>query len=197
MPPVRVRSNARRSQTYHTRMTREQLQSPFETLGIPMRYGIERDQVERAYRARLSGSHPDAGGNGGGIDPATLNTARTTLLDDEQRAIVLLALLGGPGASECRDLPDGFLMDMMMQRQEIEEAIESGGDAEREQWESWGIEQRRSYRDRVGAMFDALGDPAQDDDLRAIRVELNAWRYIERLIEQLDPEYDPSRADFS
>jgi DnaJ-domain-containing protein 1 len=178
-------------------MTREQLQSPFETLGVPMRYAIERDQIERAYRARLSASHPDAGGDQVGIDPATLNKARTTLLDDEQRAFVLLALLGGPDASQCKDLPDGFLMDMMMQRQEIEEAIESGGDAEREQWESWGIEQRRSYRDRVGAMFDALRDPAQDEDLRAIRVELNAWRYIERLIEQLDPEYDPSRADFS
>jgi len=197
LSPHRVIPITRCEQTYHTRMTQEQLQNPYETLGIPMRYTIERDQVERAYRARLTAAHPDAGGAAGEADPATLNKARQALLDDEQRAVILLTLLDGPGASDCKDLPDGFLMDMMMQRQEIEEAIESGGEQEREDWERWGIEQRRSYRDRVEAMFAALGDDPKAEDLRAIRVELNAWRYIERLIEQLDPEYDPSRADFS
>ena len=29
-----------------------------------------------------------------------------------------------------------------------------------------------------------------------IRESLNAWRYIERLIEQLDPDYSPAEADF-
>ena len=33
--------------------------------------------------------------------------------------------------------------------------------------------------------------------LREVRTRLNAWRYIERLIEQLDPDYDPARADFA
>ena len=183
--------------TYHTSMTHEQLQNPFETLGLPISYRIDRNQVERAYRARLASAHPDAGGGDVGVDPATLNDARKVLLNDEQRAVRLLDLMGGPSASACKDLPDGFLMDMMMQRQEIEGAIESGGDAEREEWEQWGVEQRAQYRDRVAGMFDSLGTDADEASRRAIRVELNAWRYIERLIEQLDPEYDPSHADFS
>lgn len=178
-------------------MTQEQLQNPFETLGVACSYRIDREKVERAYRTRLATSHPDAVGESTAIDPATLNQARTLLLDDEQRAVRLLDILGGPASSACKDLPDGFLMDMMMQRQEIEEAIESGGDAEREEWENWGIQQRRDYRERVADMFDQIDPEPRQDDLRAIRMELNAWRYIERLIEQLDPEYDPSRADFS
>ena len=169
--------------------------NPFELLGVAMVYRIDRDAIERAYRTRLATAHPDVGGDS--LDPAQLNDARATLLDDEQRAATLLALLNGPSASECKDLPDGFLMDMMMQRQEIEEAIESGGDEEREQWEKWGVEQRRDYRDRVASMFEDAGDAPDSDSLQAIRVQLNAWRYIERLIEQLDPEYDPARADFS
>ncbi len=169
---------------------------PFALLGLEIAYRIDRDAIERAYRARLRTAHPDAGGDEAMIDPAKLNEARSVMLDDERRAVAMLSLLGGPDASGCKDLPDGFLMDMMMQRQQIEEAIESGGDAEREQWERWGIEQRRAYSERVAGMFEALGDPPGREALRAIRVELNAWRYIERLIEQLDPEYDPASADF-
>jgi DnaJ-domain-containing protein 1 len=181
---------------YHTFMATEQIPNPFEILGLPTGYALDHDMIERAYRSRLTKFHPDAGG-GGESDSATLNKARRVLLDDEQRAIALLDALGGPDARLCKDLPDGFLMGMMMQRQEIEEAIESGGDVEREEWEQWGIEQRRDYRTRVGSMFDGLEDDPSEESLNAIRVELNAWRYIERLIEQLDPEYDPARADLS
>lgn len=183
--------------TYHTRMNDQEMRNPFQTLGLPLAYDIDRDRVERAYRAKLSQAHPDAGGGDQPIDPATLNEARSAILDDERRAVRLLAVLGGPDASACRDLPDGFLMDMMMTRQEIEGAIESGGDAERAQWEAWGIAQRRAYRDRVSEMFMSLGSDPDAEELRDIRVQLNAWRYIERLIEQLDPDYDPAQADFS
>ena len=177
-------------------MSVERDSNPFAMLGLARAYSVDREAVERAYRTRLASAHPDAGSDSIGTDPAALNRARATLLDDEQRAIALLGLLGGPDASSCRDLPDGFLMQMMVQRQEIEEAIESGGDAEREQWEQWGIEQRRAYHERIAEMFDSLSEDPRGDELRAIRVQLNAWRYIERLIEQLDPEYDPAQADF-
>jgi len=42
-----------------------------------------------------------------------------------------------------------------------------------------------------------VGDPPDPALLGEIRTQLNAWRYIERLIEQLDPQYDPNRADFA
>lgn len=166
-------------------------------LGLEPRYEIDRAQIERAYRQRLAGAHPDAGGGEGEFhDPASLNRARSLLLSDEHRANALLGVLGGPDAADCKDLPDGFLMQMMMQRQEIEEAIESGGEPDREHWEQWGIEQRRAYAARVGRLFAALTGSSDAAGLREIRVQLNAWRYIERLIEQLDPEYDAAKADF-
>lgn len=178
-------------------MSKSALKNPFLILGLSPAYRIDRDQIERAYRHRLAGAHPDAGATSGqGHDPAALNEARSVLLSDEQRAIALLGVLGGPGASECKDMPDGFLMDMMTRRQAIEEAIESGGEDEREQWEQWGIEQRHAYRETVGTMFEAFTQNQDHGLLSEIRGQLNAWRYIERLIEQLDPEYDPAQADF-
>jgi hypothetical protein len=80
-----------------------------------------------------------------------------------------------------------------------------GGESERAKWESWAEERRREAIAEVGGMFAAIGPGSTDlrraegrwhEGLRAIRVRLNAWRYIERLIEQLDPGYDPARADF-
>ena len=52
-------------------------------------------------------------------------------------------------------------------------------------------------------MLDGLGEgdgggsmvPVAGDRLSQVRRELNAWRYTERLIEQLDPGYEPGRAD--
>ena len=171
--------------------------NPFDLLGLEMRFQVDRAEIEAAYRRRLATAHPDAGGDGSDeAHAALLNASKETLLDDEQRAVTLLRLLGGPDAKQCPDLPEGFLMEVMELRSEIEDELATLGDEARERREDWAIEQRRLYRDRAGSLFDSLSPTPSESQLREIRVELNAWRYIERLIEQLDPEYDPSRADF-
>lgn len=148
---------------------------------------LDRARVERAYLARLGGAHPDLGGDS--VDASSINEARDVLIDPERRANLLLALLGGPDSSACRDLPDGFLMEMMELRQTIEDEMEADADTAREKWERWGREKRDEHAKNVSAMFARGEDPVR------VRMELNAWRYIERLIEQLDPGYDPTRIE--
>lgn len=124
---------------------------------------------------------------------AELNEARATLLDPERRANVLLALLAGPSKEQDKSLSPGFLAQMMETRESIEAAM---GDAtQREHWVSWAQDQREQYKAIVSPMF-ARALAGDTQVLSAIRRELNAWRYIERLVEQLDPAYEPSRADF-
>jgi HSCB C-terminal oligomerisation domain len=181
-------------------MTSNNISDPFKSLSLSPRFDLTRDEVERSYLTKLAGSHPDAIGDTdaeSNADPASINQARAALLDPEQRAIALLEVLAGPSASECKDLPDGFLMEMMIRRQEIEEEIGSGDEQARQSWEDWAHEQRSSYTHKASELFQGLESPPQYDQLLEIRVLLNAWRYIERLIEQLEPDYDPSRADFS
>ncbi len=171
--------------------------NPFALFDLPPRFDLDATDIERSYLSKLALAHPDMGdGDAQGPDAAELNRARATLLDGEQRAIALLEVLGGPSASACKDLPDGFLMEMMTRRQEIEEEIAKAGDQSRTRWEAWARDERAQYAHQVGERFAALGEAPNSEKLVEIRVLLNAWRYIERLIEQLDPEYDPAQADF-
>jgi DnaJ-domain-containing protein 1 len=162
---------------------------------MPALFDIDRAAVERAFLARVAKLHPDLVGDDDelAVQAAALNRAKKTLLDDERRADALLTLLGGPGKEEDKSLPPGFLMEIMETREAIEAAVASGDAAERARWRQWAQHQRGTYRETVATLF-AQGTHAATRG--AIRTQLNAWRYIERLIEQVDPRYDPSRADF-
>ncbi len=167
---------------------------PFAVLGLERHYAIDRPRLQRAYLSEAAKWHPDRF-----ADPierrqaeqrsAEVNRAREILEDDEQRAEALLALLGGPGKSDDKSLPDGFLMDILEVRQQLEAAMESGDAQGKREVEQWADGQRGQYRRRVGELFDEAGPGRGSEALRAIRHELNAWRYIERLIEQIEPPH--------
>jgi DnaJ-domain-containing protein 1 len=160
-------------------------EDPFARLGFAQLFDIDPAQVQRAYLKRCADLHPDRMRDPllqaeAARESARLNEARAVLLDDEKRANALLALMGGPGPSEDKSLPDGFLMRMMEVRQELEAAAQ----ADHERLAAWAEAERAGHIERVRALFAA---PDAAGGLEAIRVELNAWRYIERMIEQIDP----------
>lgn len=141
--------------------------------------------VQRAFLARSAELHPDRA-EGDEVLAAELNAARQTLADPERRANALLARLGGPSKEADRSLPDGFLMDMMDLREQAEAASSDPG-----QLEHWLDEADRRRTAHIAttkkafAAIEAAGGVPASAALRDIRRELNAWRYIERMIEQL------------
>ena len=163
----------------------------FDALGLEPQMDLSDETIRRAYLTRAAAAHPDAGGNE--TESAALNDARGILADPEKRANELLARLGGPGPDD-KTLPGGFLMEILEVRERIEAAIATGDPEQRALCEREAEDRRRTHRERVTDLFDQSGDA---ETLKAVRVELNAWRYAERLIEQLDPDYDPARADFA
>jgi molecular chaperone HscB len=170
---------------------------PFDTLGLKATFDLDAAAIRRAYLARVTAIHPDSAHGEDGRSSAMLNAAKRALEDDERRANALLARLGGPGKEQDRSLPAGFLVDVMELRERVEEAIASAEPGARERARSDALERRGAHIARVSELFASLATPPDRAGLGAIRTELNAWRYVERLIEQLDPAYDPSRADFS
>jgi molecular chaperone HscB len=171
---------------------------PFDLLGLHPRYDLDGAALQRSYLMRAAAVHPDlAGGEDADRSAAALNKAKLILENPEKRAEALLMRFGGPGKSDDKSLPAGFLMSIMETREAVEEALVSKDPAQRAQWEAWAQEQRGEYQRRVASLFAAVGNSREAATLRAIRHELNAWRYIERLIEQLDPDYDPARRDFA
>jgi len=169
---------------------------PFAVLGQPRRFDIDEPALQRAWLAKSAAVHPDRAGDdeASAERVAELNRARATLTDPERRANALLRLLGGPAKEQDRSLPDGLLAEMLEVREEMESDLADSGEVARRKWEAWADERRAGHMARVGGLF---AQPAKPETLKAIRRELNAWRYIERMIEQLDPAYDPARADFS
>jgi molecular chaperone HscB len=164
---------------------------PFDALGLPARFELPFSALERAYLARSAGAHPDA--TASDVDSnrisACLNESRQILENPESRAEALLARLGGPSKEADRSLPSGFLAQIMEVREAVEAARAAGDRTALAAHERWAQQQRDQHIRSVGELFGALRDRPSEPQLRAIRTELNAWRYVERMIEQLDPDF--------
>ena len=78
-------------------------------------------------------------------------------------------------------------MEVMEAREQMEEAIASGDEASVNRWGQWALSQRCQRLERIAQLFDqADSDPGESLDglLRLVRVELNALRYFQRMIDQ-------------
>lgn len=161
----------------------------FDILGLAPRFDLTPGEIQRAYLALAAAAHPDRGSDGGGEDgtSAKLNAAKQQVDDLEQRAALLLARLGGPSKEADRSLPNGFLMQMMEVRESVDAAQSSGDRAGVSKWLDWAEAARDGHLAAVGRAFAALSTPPTTPELAAVRRELNAWRYIERMLEQIEP----------
>ncbi len=183
-------------------MPPDSLPDPFNTLGLPATFDLDPADIRRAWLRLASTSHPDrletgaSPGAGASQPGADANEARRTLEDPEKRAEALLIRLGGPRKEHEKTLPPGLLAEMLEVREEMEASLQKGEN--RAHFETWAEDRRQGHIERVRALFERAtreNDEKRAETLREIRIELNAWRYAERMIEQLDPDDDPNRAD--
>jgi len=166
-------------------MPTSQQDDPFDVLGLPATFDIDRTQLERAYLAKAALAHPDTVGTD--ASAAQINQAKRILEDPERRANALLARLGGPTKEQNRDLPPGFLMELMGVREEMEEIAQSQDAQALAEFRLMAESRRSSHIDRISAFVRGLDSTPTPESLAQIRVELNAWRYAERMIEQIQP----------
>lgn len=162
----------------------KEIVDPFALLGLPRRFEVDGAALQRAWLERAARLHPDRADapEDAARLSAELNEAKAVLQDPERRANAMLSLLGGPTKEQDKSLPEGFLMEMLEAREAMQAEIEAEGEEARTRWESWAASRRGEIIGRVGELFARGGDAAT---LRAVRTELNAWRYIERMIEQV------------
>ena len=164
-------------------------EDPFDLLGLEPQFDLDLEKMRTRVRRRMASCHPDLC-----VDPiqqadatrmsARLNEARLVLEDDERRANLLHARLGGPSARMDGSLPPDFLMEILDIRMRLEEAIENRDHAESTALKAWAMEQRQRLKTEVASGLDLM---AQGEDLgAAVRGHLNIWRYIERMLSQLE-----------
>lgn len=164
------------------------MHDPFDLLGIPPRFPPSLDAIDHAWLAASARLHPDRA-----QDPvqaarelARINSARQTLSSFEGAANALLARLGGPAPEQDKSLPDGLLEAMLEARDRLDEAR---GDVHAlAGLDAWARERRDAHLTHVTELFALANQAPADGLLHDIRMQLNAWRYIERFIEQLNSE---------
>jgi molecular chaperone HscB len=165
----------------------------FRRLGLPRRFTIDHEQLEKAYLTHSRAVHPDYHLAGASADlnaslelSAEINEAYNTLREPFRRAEHLLRLEGGPSASEQKQLPAAFLTEMLEAREEIERA--RGHPEEQQVLEARFRQQYESLMNDIAAIFEQLDNtnsPQRANQLAQIRTLLNAAQYIRGLIRDL------------
>jgi molecular chaperone HscB len=170
----------------------------FHRLGLPRRFVLDAGELERAYLAHSRAVHPDYHLTGASADldaslelSAAVNEAYNTLRDPFTRAEHLLALEGGPSASEHKQMPPAFLAEMLDAREEIERL--RGKPIETERLARQFAERFDALVGEIGGLFEKLEGLPPDDSGRAnlrlrVRGLLNAAKYVRGLIRDLDTD---------
>ena len=163
----------------------------FEMFELARGFDVDEAALHRKYLALSRGTHPDLAGRGSPADReralslnAELNRAYETLRDPMRRAEYLLSLAGGPSAAEDKSVPSELLGEVMMLREEVEEA-EAGGDDDALR----SIRERASNGQRE-AMAKISGlcrqlDEVDEQGRSTLRTQLNGVKYWINLLRQL------------
>jgi len=156
-------------------------------LGVERRFVVDEPALRHVFLKASAEHHPDRF-----VDPieqaeavermSQLTDAYRVLSDPELRAKALLALSGLELAEDKDKLPPDLLMEVMEVREQMEAAIESGDQAALDRLRKWASEQRAGYLEKLEALFAGELDQAKAS---AVREQLNALRYMQRMLEQM------------
>ena len=161
----------------------------FELFGLPARFEVDGEPLERSYREIQSRVHPDRFANAGDAErraslqwTTRVNEAYRTLKDPVQRAKHLLELQGVDVAFETNTaMPADFLMQQMELREALEEARQpSSLDSIREQLR----DSRLSLEKEIAQAIDGR------KDYQAAANLVRKLQFLQRLDEEIDAAYE-------
>ena len=163
----------------------------FELFGLPHRFDLDTAQLNRKYLAISRNIHPDRFATAGSEmqtfalrASAAINKAFNVLSNPRQRAEYLLESSGGKSAADDKRVPKELLTQIMMVREEIEEAKADGDDAALARLKASIAQQKKDAESKIAALCERMGD--SDDDARdELRLQLNAAKYIDNLMAQV------------
>jgi len=160
---------------------------PFDTLGVDRRFDLDAQALRQTFLAVSAETHPDKF-----VDPieqadavermSRLTDAFRVLSDPESRARALLRLSGLEAEGDKDKLPPDLLMEVMEVREALESAIESDDTAELNRLRAWATERREQHLGQLAGLF---ASPLDADAASRVRLELNALRYMQRMLEQM------------
>jgi len=167
----------------------------FELFGLSPGYNIDERALADVSRSIHRNIHPDRmprGDQGAQAfamrASAIVNQALATLKDSRLRAEYLLARAGGKSASEDKQVPIGLLAEMMMIREELEEARAAGDAIALQRIMRDAIARRDETEKHIARLCGQLNPPAADlNEVRSsLRMHLNAMKYHTNLVSECE-----------
>jgi molecular chaperone HscB len=163
----------------------------FELFGLPPQYDLDPASLDQKYLTISRNIHPDKYAIAGPEmqafalrASAAVNNAYAVLRDPVHRAEYMLESAGGPSATQNKQVPQDMLSEILMLREEIEEAKAGGDEAAlavmRRQLEA----RRDATQARISEHCRDLA-AASDETKTALRIELNALKFINNVLGHL------------
>jgi len=165
----------------------------FGMFGIPVHYRIDRAHLDQAYERLTLEHHPDFFANAPPEDreaaertSAMVNEGYRVLTDDVLRTAYLIERLARGRALDTRALPEGFLQEMFLLQEEVEELMDVEESPRKDALRGEVTSRLDAVRGEQAVLFDAIsGDPALEQ-VQSMQTNLNCERYLLRLIQAMD-----------
>ncbi len=178
--------------TCHTLYPVDTAEDHFRLFGLPRQYRIDLADLHRRFLAISRNIHPDLFGeqapemrNLALRLSAQINEAYQTLKDPVLRAEYLLESSGGKSSATDKSAPGELLAEILTLREEIEEA-RAVDDSEALESIRARIQSRRTATfNAVTELCERL-DQGSEPVLTDLRRQLNALRYLDNLLAELD-----------
>lgn len=163
----------------------------FEVLGVPATFDLDPVEVLATFRSVAKQIHPDRFGGAPEEARTTatslaalVNRAFEVLQDPVRRADYLLELAGGPSAAEVREVPGNLLAQVMMLREEVEEAKAGESGPTLDLLRARVSEQRKTTLRSIAEQVRGV-DNLDSDGRKELRKALNSIKYYDNLLSEL------------
>ncbi len=164
----------------------------FELLGMARQYEIDLEKLRGNFLALNRRIHPDFfSTEGDDVQTASMriaaqiNSAYETLRDPIQRAEYILHICGGPSSSQDKSVPAELLGTVMMIRDDIEEAKQSGDQAALQALRQRIAARRQEVMGRIRALAATVCETDGQIEQAELRKQLNAHQYWTGLERQI------------
>ena len=166
----------------------------FEVMGMPHCFEIDSEELENLYQRLTLEMHPDFFGAASEEkkrlsekSSVMLNAAYSTLREPASRAGYLLSLFAKGKNLQTDKLPEGFLQDMFIFQESLDEILESSDQSALCKMNEDLQDRYNFIESNYASLFKKLEtSPENTEILQQLQTQLNTERYLRRLLDRIN-----------
>ena len=168
----------------------------FKVMGLPYCFEIDSVELENRYQRLTLEMHPDFFGTApekqkrlSEKSSVMLNAAYSYLREPASRARYLLSLFAREKNLQTDELPEGFLKEMFTLQESLDEILESCDQSDLFKMNEDLQNRYASIESNYAALFKKFEtSPENTEILQQLQTQLNAERYLRRLLDRINSE---------